>query len=189
MSESWGAELGRYREYLSLLARMQLNPELRGKVDLSGVVQQTLLEAWQAGNRFPQEAGAQEAWLRSVLANNLTDELRKLRTDKRDVSRERSLEQALENSSGQIQAYLQDDHSTPSTRAVRNERALALAEALAKLPADQRTAVELHHLQGLPLEEVGRILNRKRDAAAGLIFRGLKTLRQLLGPKVDAVDE
>ena len=182
--------MGRYREYLSLLARMQVAPELRGKVDLSGVVQQTLLEAWQAGDGFPRDdAAAQEAWLRAVLANNLTDELRKLRTDKRDVSRERSLEAALENSSGQIRAYLEDDHSAPSTRAVRNERALALAEALAKLPPDQRTAVELHHLQGLPLDEVGRILNRKRDAAAGLIFRGLRTLRQLLGPQVDVLDE
>lgn len=61
---------------------------------------------------------------------------------------------------------MEDDHFTPSTRAVRNERALALPDALEKLPPDPRTAIELHHLQGPPVDEVGRLPNRKRDAGA-----------------------
>ncbi len=171
----------RFREYLALLARLQLAPRLRGKVDLSGVVQQTLWEAHQAMNQIPKQSGHQQmAWLRQILANNLRDEVRKLATAARDVSRERSLEAALEDSSARIDAWLAAEQSSPSQRAIRQEQTLGLAEALAKLPADQRQAVELHHLQGYPLAEVARHMNRSKGAVAALLFRGLTKLRQVL---------
>src|SRR5262249_47685812 len=102
--------LERFREFLSLLARLQLDPRLQGKVDLSGVVQQTLLEAHLA---FEQLRGWDEsqraAWLRKALAHNLTDEVRKLRTAGRDVAREQPLEAALERSSARLEAWLAAD--------------------------------------------------------------------------------
>src|SRR5580704_6197983 len=85
----------RYRGYLLFLAQSHVEPELHSRLDVEGVVQQTLLEAWQTA---PARAGW-AAWLRRILANNLGDELRKLRADKRDVDRERSLEADLTASS------------------------------------------------------------------------------------------
>src|SRR5262249_14089698 len=154
-----------------------------GKIDLSGVVQQTLLEAHQARDAFPSGAARQAAWLRRALANNLTDEIRRLGSRGQERVEERSLEQALAASSARLEAWLAREVPTPGRGAAHKEQLSRLAEALLQLPDDQRRAVELHHLQGLSLADVGQRLGRSREAVAGLVFRGLKNLRSLLAHK------
>jgi RNA polymerase sigma-70 factor (ECF subfamily) len=51
---------------------------------------------------------------------------------------------------------------------------------MACLPPDQRQVVELHHLKGMSLAEVAALMGRSRPAVAGLLFRGLNKLRDLL---------
>jgi RNA polymerase sigma-70 factor (ECF subfamily) len=182
-----GTLLEGFREYLLLLARLQLDPRLQGKVDLSGVVQQTLFEAHRAMDRFGQmDREQQAAWLRKALACNLADEVRKLGTAMRDVDRERSLEAAVEESSARLENWLATDRSSPSQRAEKNEQLLHLAQALARLPEDQRRAVELHHLKGRPVAEVAQALGRSEGAAGALLARGLKKLRELLQEKQES---
>jgi RNA polymerase sigma-70 factor (ECF subfamily) len=179
--------LERYRHYLSLLARLQLAPHLRGKIDLSGVVQETLLEACQALPRFPvQDAAQQTAWLRRILANNLADEIRKLRTGKRDLHRQRSLEAALAESSARLEGWLAADQSSPSQQALRQEQALRLAEALTHLPEAQREALVLQHWHGWSLAQIAQHLDRTPAAVAGLLKRGLRQLRLELQEGSDA---
>src|SRR5262249_62212814 len=112
--------------------------------------------------------------------DSLTDGWRRLRTAGRDVVREQPLEAALERSSARLEAWLAADQSSPSQRAVRQEQLVLLAEALARLPKDQRTAVELHHLRGYAVAEVARQMGRSDGAAGALLVRGLKRLRVLL---------
>ncbi|MBC8874524.1 MAG: sigma-70 family RNA polymerase sigma factor [Planctomycetes bacterium] len=180
-SDEHGRELERFREYLCLMARLQLDSRLQGKVDVSGVVQQTLLEAYQAMAEFQhRNEDNQVAWLRQILANNLVDEVRKFHAKARDVDRERQLEVALEQSSSRLEAWLAAEQSSPSQRAMRHEQLLQLAEALAQLPADQRQAVELHHLKDFPLAAIAEQMGRSKGAVAALLFRALGKLRKLL---------
>src|SRR5689334_18521247 len=108
----------RFRDYLLLLGRLQLDADLQGKIDLSGVVQQTLLEAHLGMAQLQKLNEAQQAaWLRRALANNLMDEARKLGTASRDRARERSLEAALEESSCRLEAWLAAEQLSPDQQA------------------------------------------------------------------------
>jgi RNA polymerase sigma-70 factor (ECF subfamily) len=170
--------LERFRSYLQLLARLHLDPRLRGKLDASDVVQQTLLQAHQAQEQFRgQTDGEQAAWLRQIMARNLAHAVRDFGRGKRDLAREQSLDAALDASSARLEAWLAAEQSSPSQRAERKEQAVALAAALEQLPEAQRDAVVLHYFQGCTVAEIGRQLNRSPEAVAGLLHRGLKQLR------------
>jgi RNA polymerase sigma-70 factor (ECF subfamily) len=179
--ERRGQEPERFRAYLRFLARLHLDPRLRGKLDPSDVVQQTLFQAYQALDQFRGQSDNElAAWLRQILARNLAMAVRDFARGKRDVARERSLEAALAQSSSRLEAWLAAEQSSPSARAERNEQARQLAEALEQLPEAQREALVFQHWHGWSLAQIGEHLGRSPEAVAGLIKRGLKQLRQFL---------
>jgi RNA polymerase sigma-70 factor (ECF subfamily) len=170
--------LARYRVYLRLLAQLQLSPRLQATLDPSDVVQQTLLKAYQRHDQFRGETDAElAAWLRAILANTLTDAVR--RGQARD-GLQRSLEASIENSSSRLEAWLASTGSSPSEHAVRHEQLLLLSEALTELPDDQQRAVELKHLQGFTVEAIAQEMGRSKTAVGGLLRRGMKRLRELM---------
>ena len=173
----------RFRDYLRVLARVQLDSRWQGKVDPSDVVQQTLLKAHQARDQFRGRDSAQQAaWLRRILANTLANVFRDLGRGKRDVALERSLEQALNDSSARLEAWLVADQPSPSEEAIRQEQLVRLAGALERLPDDQREAIVLRHCHGWPVQQISEHMGRTLAAVASLLRRGLKQLRQQVPP-------
>jgi RNA polymerase sigma-70 factor (ECF subfamily) len=178
---SSGRELERYRSYLRLLAEARLDRRLRGKLDPSDVVQQTLLHAHQARGQFRGTTqGELAAWLRQILARDLLHCVRDFRRAKRDVSCERSLAAACDESSARLESWLAAEQSSPSQQAARMEEVLRAAEAVEGLPEGQREAVVLYYWQSCSLAEIAEHLGRSVSAVAGLLHRGLGQLRQRL---------
>jgi RNA polymerase sigma-70 factor (ECF subfamily) len=178
-----GRLLEHYRGYLRLLARLDISRRLQGKVDGSDVVQEVFLQAHRS---FPEFRGATEAefaaWLRTILATRLANIYRRYyNTQRRDVRMERDLGAELDRSSRAMSEGLVAPDSTPSSKAMRRERAVLLADALSSLQADYREVITLHHLEGLTLPEVARRMERTVGSVEKLWIRALSGLRRSLG--------
>ena len=170
-----------YRGYLWTLACAQLDTQLKGKLDASDIVQQTLLRAHAAlpGLR-DRSPNVLVAWFRQILTTELADAVRHCHRDKRDVAREQSFSADIDQSAAGFENWLAADQTSPSMAAERNEELLKLADALLQLPEDQREAVILKHLRNIPLQQIAEQTNRTTASVAGLLRRGLAQLRTIL---------
>jgi RNA polymerase sigma-70 factor (ECF subfamily) len=173
-----------FRAYLEVLARVHLDPRLRGKLDPADVVQQTLLRACAAWPSLQEpEPRVIAAWLRRILARTLADVVKHYDRDRRAVDLERSLEAEIDRSASGLAGVLAADQTSPSQAAQRNEELLRLADALAALPEPQREVVVLKHLRGWPLQRIAEHIGRSVPAVASLLRRGLEDLRHQLAPE------
>jgi len=182
-TDALGQLLERYRNYLELLARLQISRRLQSKVDAADLVQETFLDAHAT---FAEFRGSTErelvAWLRRVLAFNLASLVRYYcGTRRRNVDLERELAGALDESSCALDRGLVATTSSPSQQAARHEQAVVIADALGRLPADYREVIILRQLEGLTFPEVARQMNRSQDSVKKLWVRGLAQLRSALG--------
>jgi RNA polymerase sigma-70 factor (ECF subfamily) len=173
-------ELGRYRSFLRLQA-MGVSPQFRSRVEASDIVQQTLLDAHEKLDQFRGSSeGEMAKWLSQILSNNITDAIRALRRQKRDVARELPLQGGPQESFQSPAERIAADQTSPSLCVHRAEQAFQLSEAIQSLPLPQQEVIVLHHLQGRSLAEVAASMDRSQSAVAGLLYRGLKSLRKSL---------
>ena len=178
-----GSLLELYRNYLRLLARIEIGRRLQGKLDASDLVQETFLEAHR---HFAGFQGTEEpqfvAWLRQILAARVANLVRHyFGTQGRDVRLEQELAVELDNSSRMLGHELAGSLASPSQQAVQREQAVLLADALERLPKDYRDIIILRHLEGLTFPEVARRMERTVDSVEKLWLRALARLRKVFG--------
>jgi RNA polymerase sigma-70 factor, ECF subfamily len=173
--------LERFRAYLSFQIRKIVDPRLKNQLDLSGIVSQSLVEAWRTMERISGWNEQQKrAWLNTILERNLRDELDKVHAACRDIRRQRSLEEAVADSSARLVHVLVADQSTPSEHVAHQQQDLRLAEAIERLPVDQREALVLQRWHQWSLAQIAEHLGRSQPAVAGLLHRALKQLKEEL---------
>ena len=142
-TEALGRLLEMYRDYLRLLAHVQIGRRLQGKLDASDIVQECFLDAHRQFAAFRGQSEAQLVpWLREILAGTLANQVRRyFGTQARDVRLECGIAVDLNQSSQVLGAIPVDPHSSPSQQATRGEQALLVTAALARLPDDYRTVL------------------------------------------------
>ena len=181
-SEALEQLLVRFRSYIKLLARIQLDRHLSSKVDPSDLVQETWLESYRAFGTF-QGHTEQEfvAWQRQILTTNIIDCFRHYYgAQKRDVRLERSLQEAMEYSSLLLGNLLIDEATSPSQAAGQHEQSVLLADALEQLTDDYRDVLIYRHLEGLSFKDVASRMDRSLNSVEKLWMRALGELRSQL---------
>jgi RNA polymerase sigma-70 factor (ECF subfamily) len=171
-----------FRNYLRLLAHAGLEGTLQDKADPSDLVQETLLKAHASFGQFRGGTEAELAgWLRQILARNLTDLTRRFHEAKsRRVSRERSLEELLDQSSLALGKLIAIRGPSPSEHAQQRELSVVLADALADLSPDHRQVIVLRSLEEKDWDEVACKMGRTTGAVRILWARALTRLRPLI---------
>ncbi len=177
-----GQLLERYRAILHLAAEAQIGPKLKVRCDASDLVQHTLIDAQKD---FPAFAGSTEpefsAWIKRIHRRNLADVIKRhVHAAGRTVLREEPLLNPSSDSVCMPLGGLVAVQSTPSQHVIKAERAMRLAQILLSLPEAQRRAICLRHMEGLKLEAIATEMCRSVGSVAGLIDRGLTSLRKIM---------
>lgn len=181
-AQALGRLLESYRNYLNLLARLQLDRRLQGKVDPADLIQDTFLKAHQFFGQFRgQTEGEFLGWLRQILLKNFSNLVRYYYGRQRhDVRLERALALELDETRQNLDQVLISRDCSPRESVSRREQTVILADMLEKLPKDYREAVVLRELEGYSFDEVAQRMDRSVDSVKKLWTRGIGRLRVLM---------
>lgn len=173
-----------YRNYLTMIVGLQIDGPFQQKFSPSDVVQESFLQAHRGFGDFAGR-GEQEllAWLRKILTSQLAMKVRHHRTAGRDLFREQQLQIVIDESAMRLSEMFTPGKS-PSSNAIRRERAVLLADALAHLPDDYRQVIVLRHLRGHSLVETAQQMDRSYESVKKTWQRAIKRMQELLGDQI-----
>lgn len=136
---------------------------LGDRAEAEDLAQEALLRLWKIAPEWRTGEAKVTTWLYRVVTNLATDRLRR----RRGIG----LDEAPEVPDGAASAVEQ---------MIDGDRAAALEAALAQLPARQRQAVVLRHLEGLSNPEIAIAMEIGVEAVESLTARGKRALAAIL---------
>ena len=178
LCDSWS--IGRLRPWLQMVAERELSDRLRGRVDASDIVQQTLLKAWQGESQFNGATHEERlAWLRTILKNTIRDHHRRLfGSHKRGSGRELAATDLFRTGDPGLSQYAIERGPTVSGELVAVEEWNQLERSLARLSDEQRRVIEMRHFEELGFSEIAMRMNKSDPAVRMLWVRALRNLQQ-----------
>lgn len=185
-------ELQALAEYLSLKRKplaayidSQLGTALRRKVEVDDIIQEVSIEAVRSFADV--DFGDREifSWLCQLAERRIIDAHRRFfGAQKRDAGREMPLGGSSDDSGHAAVINLLAASMTTATQALsRNQKELHLVAALGKLTAEQREALRLRYVEGMPSKEIAAKLGKTDGAIRVMLTRSLGQLQKLLDPE------
>ena len=185
--------LGRYRHFISLMVRARFRGgRMAARVDSSDIVQDVLLRVADHIETFEgMDQTAFEAWLRRIAEREVLRQVdRHLGAARRDAGRERPVAGAANPNDGErpslvLEGWLEASITSPSLAAVRKERAVLLADALARLPEDYRELLVQRHIEERTFEEIAQTMQRSSGALRTMWVRALRKLKDAVSAEIE----
>lgn len=167
--------LHRLQPFLSSIAARHNDPRCSSKQGISDIIQQSFVRVIENFDSFRGDCGAElRGWLKQLVINEIRQVNRGLHRQKRDVKRERSLDQKRELEGSTI--------STPEpnaeSQAMQAEQIQQLRQSLSGLDPSQRQIVELRAFENLTFAEIASRLGRTQDAVTKSWYRSLIQLQK-----------
>lgn len=161
---NWDAMLAesRPRVYSYIYSR------IRHPQDAEDLAQQVLLKAYRSRDRFDPAKSAPATWIYNIT-----------RTAVIDYYRTRKTHGSLDAIEG-IDNLLTDGENTPELALLSNENQEALANALCRLPEQERDLIILHYSEEASLAEIARMMNLPYGRIKRLHAKALAQLKLLL---------
>jgi RNA polymerase sigma-70 factor (ECF subfamily) len=178
----------RHRGRLKQMVRARMDPRMRGRIDPSDVVQETLVAASQ---RLPKYAAEQPLpfypWLRQIAWEKLVHlHDRHLRAAKRSVAREQFFRPDISDESAmELARRLGSATSSPSAEAVRKEVRQRVRDALDALSVEDREVLLQRYLEQMSSKEIGAILGISEAAVNMRHMRALERMRRILSDEAN----
>jgi RNA polymerase sigma-70 factor (subfamily 1) len=172
-----------HEKELEAFIRHHSGKRLGSKVEVDDLVQDTLLRAFRSIGQFEgDDARAFSSWLRSIAEHAILDSVRKIRAGKGLIEREVSIDQRRgAGESWEMELAQAASGGSPLDSLRREERFDRLKRVLSTLKPDHARVIVLARVQGLPIGEVARRMDRTPEATSMLLLRALVKLKSAFG--------
>ena len=159
--------------------RSRIGSRLQKKIEPEDVLQEASMEAIRVLGQTDLSTWEPLHWLFQICERKIIDAHRRFfASQKRDAGREAALP-AGSDAAG-LANLLAASMTTPSQAFSRDQRQLRMLAALETLPDDQREALRLRYLIGLPSKEIAQKFGKSDGATRVMISRALSRLQTLL---------
>jgi RNA polymerase sigma-70 factor (ECF subfamily) len=177
--DALGTFIEQQRGVLSAFIQKRVGAHLRTKIEPDDILQEVGIEAIRALPSAPLNERDPLSWLFQICERKIIDAHRKFfSSQKRDASREATLVAGTRG--GGLENLLIASLTTPSQAFSRDQKQIQMLAALDTLPAEQREALRLRYLVGMPSKEIAERLGKTDGAVRVMLSRGLARLQLLL---------